>query len=212
MRVLKMQAGCDASTVTSSHGAGAEPLSSRTKSRCRELYQNRCAFCGRDDVQLSVAHLAVRDGSFNESPTGHPYTSRKFKFDDVRNTILLCKDYAGSCHDMLDAFSITLVPSLFGDEWAIHRRQNSAWHLARRAVPSGKYGKLPPYLDFRCLGPDDMPHRRVLTVRYRTFLQQAGETRERFLEVADTMAELSARCSVDEDSDSPRPTKRHRKH
>ena len=130
------------------------------------------------NVQLSVAHLAVRDGSFNESPTGHPYTSRKFKFDDVRNTIHLCKDHAGSCHDMLDGFSITLVPSLFGDEWAIHCRQNSAWHLVRRAVPSGKYGILPPYLDFRCLGPDDMPYRRVLTVRYRTFLQQAGETRD----------------------------------
>ena len=216
---LEQQAATNTDSVSSFAGEASVRFSTSTNNNCWSAYSECCAFCGTQYQQhstvLSVAHIATHHSSqFDTPPKGKKF-ERAFYYDDVRNSLLLCHGFAGSCHQEFDNKRITVVPHAFDSSgvWAVLCGPTTSWFLASQAIEGKPLRKFLPHAKFHIMNKDILPYRRALGLRYRAFLSTVNVTSEKCLEIAERITELSALASseeVDEASEAP-PCKRVRR-
>ena len=163
---LEQQAATNTDSVSAFAGEAVVRFSRKTKNNCWAAYSQCCAFCGKRYQQLSavlsVAHLATRHSSqFDTPPKGKKF-ERAFCYDDVRNSLLLCHGFAGSCHQECDNKRITVVPNACDSSgvWAVLCGPNSSWFLASEAI-KGTLRKFQPHAEFHSMSNDILPQRRA---------------------------------------------------
>ena len=185
---------------TSNPGEGAAPFTPSVKQQVRDLYSDQCAFCGRRD-NLSVAHLANRDKSFNTSRKMQRFRE-PFVLNHVRNAILLCHDGVSSCHAQFDAFNLALMPGVLGTSWQLVSFSDK-WHLHGKTTDHNGKNYIKPFFDFQT----DTLYKRVAGERLETTLVRQGNGNIRWYEHCAVVVGLSV-CKSDVE-DAP-PAKRSR--
>ena len=200
--------GVRSDPVSSDHGQGAVSFSEETKNAARRCYENACAFCGKR-THLSVAHIVVKPEDYHWTPLHKRRCGREFHYDDVRNSILLCKNDKGACHDLFDSKELTLVPDRRRESLWTLLCSSESWHMLLNTEQNGKVWKCRPHHSFHQMCHNTMPYRRLLALRYREFLHKAAVTSEDALTHWETVCELSAADSEAVSQYGP-PTKRAR--
>eukprot|EP00971_Amphidinium_carterae_P100784 1994037-Amphidinium_carterae.1 len=167
---------------------------------------------------LSEAHVATHPGPYlrQKSKKGKDF-ARKFIFDSVANTVLLCHNFHGACHGQFDDHLITLVPRLFSTDWAvIANAKSTCWRLLPECEGNDAEAirKRRPDFDFKGNQYSmKSPYRRVLADRYQEFLRKCSRNDEKLLENYGQVRALSEEASADEGVESPLPpAKRIRTH
>ncbi|CAE7382706.1 unnamed protein product, partial [Symbiodinium sp. CCMP2456] len=206
VQIQRFQKG-DSSAGQSSHGEAAAAFSRETMRACKELYPV-CALCGLDDSRcLSVAYIATKTPSYQTSNKGRQF-ARTFHFDDVRNSIRLCTGFTGACHGLFDDDGLALVPGIDGGRWTIVCSSGD-WAVRLSVAKNGRVWKRYAHHDFQRLSPEQMPYRRVLADRYKNFIDSSHLHFQNVLTHWETVCELSAAQSEDEES-VEHPAKRAR--
>ena len=197
----------DSSAGQSSHGEAAAAFSLETKRACKELYPV-CALCGCDDShRLSVAHIAMKTPTYQKSVKGRQF-AREFHFDHVCNSIRLCTGFTGACHGLFDDARLALVPSIVSGTWNVVCSSGD-WTGRPSASANGKVWRRHAHHDFQQMSTDQMPYRRVLADRYKDFIDKLRLHSQAVYTHWETVCELSAAQSEDEEN-VEHPAKRAR--
>eukprot|EP00971_Amphidinium_carterae_P149152 2957344-Amphidinium_carterae.1 len=160
----------DTSAVESAPNANTERFHETVKAASKLLYGGKCAFCGDAwrsaeggaNAVLSVAHIATTRRLENLSGS----FSRPFLFQHVANTVLLCHDFPGSCHQAFDGGQVALIPDMMGQSWCI-MSFSQAWH---RSSQDGISFSHPDYA-FDKMPWQVAPYRRALARKYARCLK-----------------------------------------
>jgi len=182
-----------------------------TRKKVWDYYGRKCAFCGNCDpeVQLSCAHVADHDKNFNTSRKGKTFRD-PFDLRSERNFILLCTNFAGSCHAQFDAFNLALVPAKLNlSHHVICFKQG--WHKYEECIKAGPVKQM--HEDVKCIQAsfDFKPtsvYRRVLGERLEhSLVSHRCIDNLTLFRTCSTIAELSV-CQSDVEDE--RPPKRSR--